>query len=170
MLFAVNVALIGARNEVVRYLPQTASLFAAIGLPVNLRNLQIRERAGSRKETQDGVSILIVEGTIVSTAKQAGRGAAPALCRAQRHRPGGLHLDRAAEPQHSRRPAKRCDSTAGSPRRRPTPATSWCASSTAQDVAKPALNKRMAQNPDRRGRRRHARTGRARARSRTATS
>ena len=40
MLVAFNVALVGARNEVVRYLPQTASLFAAIGLPVNLRNLK----------------------------------------------------------------------------------------------------------------------------------
>ncbi len=40
VLFAFNVALIGARSEVVRYLPQTASLFAAVGLPVNLRNLK----------------------------------------------------------------------------------------------------------------------------------
>ena len=67
MLFAFNVALIGARSEVVRYLPQTASLFAAIGLPVNLRNLKF-ENVRISKETQDGVNILIVEGTIVSTA------------------------------------------------------------------------------------------------------
>ena len=40
VLVAFNVALVGARNEVVRYLPQTASLFAAIGLPVNLRGLK----------------------------------------------------------------------------------------------------------------------------------
>ena len=32
VLFAFNVAVIGARHEVVRFLPQTASLFAAIGL------------------------------------------------------------------------------------------------------------------------------------------
>ena len=44
VLFAFNIALIGARSEVVRYLPQTASLFAALGLPVNLRHLQIRQR------------------------------------------------------------------------------------------------------------------------------
>ena len=67
VLFAVNVALIGARNEVVRYLPQTASLFAAIGLPVNFRNLEF-ENVRISKELQDGVNILIVEGTIVSTA------------------------------------------------------------------------------------------------------
>src|SRR6185369_3026980 len=34
--------------------------------------------------------------------RQAGRSATPALLGAQRHRPGNLHLDRAAEPQHPR--------------------------------------------------------------------
>jgi predicted Zn finger-like uncharacterized protein len=67
VLFAFNVAVIGARNEVVRYLPQTASLFAAIGLPVNLRELSF-ENVRITKRLQDGVSILVVEGTIVSTA------------------------------------------------------------------------------------------------------
>ena len=67
VLFAVNVALVGARDEVVRYLPQTASLFAAIGLPVNLRHLKF-ENVHISKETQDGVSILIVDGTIISTS------------------------------------------------------------------------------------------------------
>jgi predicted Zn finger-like uncharacterized protein len=69
VLFAVNVAIIGARDEVVRYLPQTASLFAAIGLPVNLRHLKF-DNVRISKETQDGVSILIVDGTIVSAAKK----------------------------------------------------------------------------------------------------
>jgi hypothetical protein len=69
VLFAVNVALVGARDEVVRYLPQTASLFAAIGLPVNLRHLKF-DNVHISKETQDGVSILIVEGTIVSTSSK----------------------------------------------------------------------------------------------------
>ena len=69
VLFAFNVALVGARHEVVRYLPQTASLFAAIGLPVNLRNLKF-ENVRISKEAQDGVSILIIEGTIVSTASK----------------------------------------------------------------------------------------------------
>lgn len=66
VLFAFNVALIGSRNEIVRYLPQTASLFAGIGLPVNLRNLKF-ENVRISKETEDGVGILIIEGTIVST-------------------------------------------------------------------------------------------------------
>jgi predicted Zn finger-like uncharacterized protein len=69
VLFAVNVAIVGARDEVVRYLPQTASLFAAIGLPVNLRHLKF-ENVRISKETQDGVSILIVDGTIVSASKK----------------------------------------------------------------------------------------------------
>ena len=67
MLVAFNVALVGARNEVVRYLPQTASLFAAIGLPVNLRNLKF-ENVKISKEAQDGVAMLIVQGAIVSEA------------------------------------------------------------------------------------------------------
>ena len=65
VLFAFNVALVGARNEVVRYLPQTASLFAAIGLPVNLRQLDF-ENVHITRETQNGASILLVEGKIVS--------------------------------------------------------------------------------------------------------
>ena len=67
VLVACNVALLGARKDVVRYLPQTASLFAAIGLPVNLRNLKF-ENVRISKETQDGINNLIVEGAIVSEA------------------------------------------------------------------------------------------------------
>ncbi|MEJ2431759.1 MAG: DUF3426 domain-containing protein [Pseudolabrys sp.] len=67
VLLALNVALIGARNDVVRYMPQTASLFAAIGLPVNLRHLRF-DNVRIAREHQDGVNILVVEGTIVSTS------------------------------------------------------------------------------------------------------
>lgn len=67
MLLAVNVAVISGREEVVRTLPQTASYFAAIGLPVNLRHLKF-ENVKISKEPQDGANVLIVEGTIVSTA------------------------------------------------------------------------------------------------------
>jgi predicted Zn finger-like uncharacterized protein len=69
VLFGFNVALIGARNEVVRYFPQTASLFAAIGMPVNLRSLSF-EDVHINKDEHDGVAVLTVEGNIVSvTAK-----------------------------------------------------------------------------------------------------
>jgi predicted Zn finger-like uncharacterized protein len=69
VLLGFNVALIGARNEVVRYLPQTASLFAAIGLPVNLRSLSF-EDVKITKEERDGVPVLSVEGNIVSVTKR----------------------------------------------------------------------------------------------------
>lgn len=67
VLFGLNVALIGARQEVVHFLPQTASLFAAVGLPVNLRQLAF-ENVKVSKEDHDGVGVLVVEGTIVTTA------------------------------------------------------------------------------------------------------
>ncbi len=70
VLFGFNVALVGARNEVVRYLPQTASLFAAIGLPVNLRHLTF-EDVRIAKEEHDGVPVLTVEGTIASQSSRA---------------------------------------------------------------------------------------------------
>jgi predicted Zn finger-like uncharacterized protein len=69
VLLAFNVAVIGARNEVVRYLPQTASLFAAIGLPVNLRQLDFEDVRISR-EADKGVTVLLVDGKIVSKAKK----------------------------------------------------------------------------------------------------
>jgi predicted Zn finger-like uncharacterized protein len=70
LLFAFNIALVGARSEVVRYLPQTASLFSAIGLPVNLRNLKF-DNVRIAKENADGVNVLVVEGMIVSTSGKA---------------------------------------------------------------------------------------------------
>ena len=70
VLFAFNVALVGARSEVVRYLPQTASLFAAIGLPVNLRNLKF-DNVRITRESADGVTALVVEGRIVGTTGKA---------------------------------------------------------------------------------------------------
>lgn len=69
VLFAFNVALIGARSEVVRFLPQTASLFSAIGLPVNLRNLKF-ENMRISKETQESLAALVIEGTIVSISNK----------------------------------------------------------------------------------------------------
>ena len=69
MLIVVMLAiLLGALNwraAVVRHFPQTASLYAAIGLPVNLRGLFF-EDVKSRSELHDGVMVLIVEGTIVN--------------------------------------------------------------------------------------------------------
>jgi hypothetical protein len=69
-LIALNAALISGRAEVVRWAPQTASLYAAIGLPVNLRGL-VFANVTSQKEIQDGVQVLMVEGTIMSTGSRA---------------------------------------------------------------------------------------------------
>jgi predicted Zn finger-like uncharacterized protein len=69
VLFAFNVALIVARGEVVRFLPQTASLFSFVGLPVNLRNLKFDNMRIS-KEAQEGLSSLVIEGAIVSVTNR----------------------------------------------------------------------------------------------------
>jgi len=54
-----------SRVAMVRNFPQTASLFAAIGLPVNLRGL-IFENVKSSGEFVDGVTVMVVQGTIVN--------------------------------------------------------------------------------------------------------
>ena len=68
-LFAVNAALIGWRSDVVRAMPQTASLFAAIGLPVNLRGLAFSDIT-TTWETHDNATVLLVQGTITNVSKQ----------------------------------------------------------------------------------------------------
>jgi predicted Zn finger-like uncharacterized protein len=67
ILMVVVAALIGWRGSIVRHAPQMASLYAAIGLPVNLRGLSFADVKVTR-DTHDGVPVLMVEGNIVSTA------------------------------------------------------------------------------------------------------
>jgi predicted Zn finger-like uncharacterized protein len=69
-LVAANATLIGWRSDVVRLLPQTASLYATIGMPVNLRGLAF-ENIKIGKEVLDGVSVLVVEGSIVNVAAKS---------------------------------------------------------------------------------------------------
>ncbi|WP_325607201.1 MJ0042-type zinc finger domain-containing protein [Pseudorhodoplanes sp.] len=69
VLGMILVCLLAARQQVVRWLPQTASLYASIGLPVNLRGLAFEDIKTSR-EVQDGVPTLIVEGRIVGTTRR----------------------------------------------------------------------------------------------------
>ena len=59
-------ALLYWRGAVVRMAPQMASLYTAIGLPVNLRGLEFSDVQVSR-ETHDGVTVLVVEGTVANT-------------------------------------------------------------------------------------------------------
>jgi predicted Zn finger-like uncharacterized protein len=69
-LLAIYLMLIGWRTDVVRWLPQTASLYAALGLPVNLRGL-VFTSVTTERETHEGVEVLVVEGTIVNDFKRA---------------------------------------------------------------------------------------------------
>jgi predicted Zn finger-like uncharacterized protein len=62
-------ALLNWRMPVVRFVPQTASLFSAIGLPVNLRGLSFDDVKTS-VETKDGVTVLVVEGMITNQTRQ----------------------------------------------------------------------------------------------------
>jgi predicted Zn finger-like uncharacterized protein len=70
VLVAINIGLLLGRTQVVRALPQTASLFESIGLPVNLRDLGFKD-IKTTQELHDGVTILVIEGTIVSTGAEA---------------------------------------------------------------------------------------------------
>lgn len=65
ILAAANAGVIAGRTEIVRFLPQTASLYAAVGLPVNLRGLAFENIRMSRVE-QEGVGVVVVEGSIVN--------------------------------------------------------------------------------------------------------
>ena len=69
-LLALNAALISWRAQVVRLLPQTASLYAALGLPVNLRGLSFAN-VTSATESRDGMQVLVIEGTIASASARA---------------------------------------------------------------------------------------------------
>lgn len=61
------IAAIVERKPIVRALPQTARLYAAIGLPVNLRGLAFQD-VRSEIVTDRDQSILVVEGTIKAIA------------------------------------------------------------------------------------------------------
>jgi predicted Zn finger-like uncharacterized protein len=69
VLLGTVVAAIQWRQAVVRQLPQTASLFAMLGMPVNLRGLEFVS-VKSTGEFHDGMMVLVVEGTIVNVTRQ----------------------------------------------------------------------------------------------------
>jgi predicted Zn finger-like uncharacterized protein len=59
-----------ARTSVVRAVPQTASLFARVGLPVNVRGIEIRDVIAFRNPAEDGrPAELVVEGDLVAVAR-----------------------------------------------------------------------------------------------------
>jgi predicted Zn finger-like uncharacterized protein len=58
------------RSDIVRAMPQTASFYSAVGLPVNLRGLAF-ENVRTSRETHEGVTVLVVEGGIVNATSKA---------------------------------------------------------------------------------------------------
>jgi len=68
VLSAIVLGALNWRAAVVRQFPQTASLYAAIGLPVNLRGLTF-EDVKTTSEIHDGVMVMVVEGMIVNLTR-----------------------------------------------------------------------------------------------------
>jgi predicted Zn finger-like uncharacterized protein len=64
-LIIVDAVIVGWRRDIVRLLPQTASFYSLLGLPVNLRGL-VFDDVTTGTEQHDGVPILVVQGTIVN--------------------------------------------------------------------------------------------------------
>ena len=69
VLVALNCALIGWRADVVRLVPQTASLYAAIGLPVNVRGLTFSNIAITTEKGGE-MPVLVIEGVIVGVRER----------------------------------------------------------------------------------------------------
>jgi predicted Zn finger-like uncharacterized protein len=70
LLAACCAALLAGRERVVALAPQSASIYAALGMPVNLRGL-VFQNLRSMQETHDKVPMLIVEGTIANVTDRA---------------------------------------------------------------------------------------------------
>jgi predicted Zn finger-like uncharacterized protein len=69
-LVLIDTALIGLRGDVVRALPQTASFYALLGLPVNLRGVTF-DGVTTSMEQHEGVPILVVEGSVFNDTHKA---------------------------------------------------------------------------------------------------
>lgn len=69
-LFAVLSIGIISREATVRAVPELASLYAAIGFPVNLRGLEF-QNIRTRQEVQDGVTVLAIEGEVENIVSRA---------------------------------------------------------------------------------------------------
>lgn len=59
-----------SRQSLVRAAPELASLYAAIGLPVNLRGLEF-QNIRTKQEIQDGITVLAIEGEVENVANRA---------------------------------------------------------------------------------------------------
>ncbi len=68
-LILVDAIVIGWRTDFVRLMPQTASFYAWIGMPVNLRGLDF-DNLSTATEQHEGVPILVVEGEIFNETRR----------------------------------------------------------------------------------------------------
>lgn len=64
-LFVLDAIIVGWRTDFVRAMPETASFFSWIGMPVNLRGLDF-DSVGTTTEQHDGMPILVIGGNIVN--------------------------------------------------------------------------------------------------------
>jgi predicted Zn finger-like uncharacterized protein len=69
VLLLLDAIVIGWRTDFVRLMPQTASFYAHLGLPVNLRGLEF-DNLSTATEQHEGVPILVVEGEIVNETRK----------------------------------------------------------------------------------------------------
>ncbi len=129
-LIVANAIVVGWRGDFVRAMPQTASFYAWLGMPVNVRGLDF-DGLATTTEQHDGVPILVIGGNIVNITGKTEDRAASALCRTQCRATGDLFLDGGAAAHRRCRRAKASPSTPGSLRRRRMPTTWWCVSSIA---------------------------------------
>jgi predicted Zn finger-like uncharacterized protein len=68
VLLIFDAIIFGWRVKIVRALPQTASFYAALGMPVNLRGL-VFANVDTATEQHEGVPILVVEGNVVNDTR-----------------------------------------------------------------------------------------------------
>jgi predicted Zn finger-like uncharacterized protein len=59
-----------SRQSIVRAAPELSTLYAAVGLPVNLRGLEF-QNLRTRQEIQDGITVLAIEGEVENVVNRA---------------------------------------------------------------------------------------------------
>jgi predicted Zn finger-like uncharacterized protein len=69
VLLLLDAIVIGWRTDFVRLMPQTASFYARLGLPVNLRGL-VFDNLNTEVEQHEGVPILVVEGEVFNQTRR----------------------------------------------------------------------------------------------------
>jgi predicted Zn finger-like uncharacterized protein len=70
LLIAILTFGVVSRQSLVRAAPGLANLYAAIGLPVNLRGLEF-QNVRTKQEIQDGIAVLAIEGEVSNIANRA---------------------------------------------------------------------------------------------------